>query len=208
MRLHDLSSSESLQMLRSLLQTDDVPGIPALLPGSDPGNPFYLEEVVNSLIDSGVLSRHDTTWTLNGDLDDAEISSGVHGVIEARLDRLEKEAKRVLQEASVIGRSFLYEILKRITALAGQCDRYVLGLEERDFIRTKTLEPDLEYIFKHALTQEVVYNGLLKKDRREIHEKIARVMENLFQRGSPSLMRPLPTTTPGASPLPRPSSTS
>ena len=180
-RLHDLSSSESLQMLRSLLGTDDVPReLQRFFQDQSQGNPFYLEEVVNGLIDSGTLSRRGTTWKLEGSLDEGKISSSVHGVIEARLDRLEKEAKRVLQEASVIGRSFLYEILRRITVLADQCEHQISGLEQRDFIRTKTLDPDLEYIFKHALTQEVVYNGLLKKDRREIHEKIAHVMEGLF----------------------------
>jgi predicted ATPase len=97
------------------------------------------------------------------------------------LDRLEREAKRLLQEASVIGRSFLYEILKQVTELKDQCDRWLIGLERLDLIRTKALQPDLEYIFKHALTQEVVYNGLLKKERQEIHERIGQVMEPLFQ---------------------------
>jgi class 3 adenylate cyclase/tetratricopeptide (TPR) repeat protein len=186
MRLHDLSSSESLQMLRSLLDTDETPReLQRFFQERIQGNPFYLEEVINGLIDSGTLVRVGNTWKLTKGLDDAEISSGVHGIIEARLDRLEKEAKRVLQEASVIGRSFLYEILKRITALAEQCERCVSGLERLDFVRTKTLAPDLEYMFKHALTQEVVYNGLLKKDRREIHERIARVMEGLFSQRLP-----------------------
>jgi len=56
-----------------------------------------------------------------------------------------------------------------------------MGLERLDLIRTRTLQPDLEYIFKHALTQEVVYNGLLKKERQNIHEKIGQVMEELFK---------------------------
>lgn len=191
-RLHDLSSSESLQMLRSLLDTDDVPReLQRFFQERIQGNPFYLEEVVNGLIDGGVLSRQGAIWKLTKALNEVEISSNVHEVIEARLDRLEREAKRVLQEASVIGRSFLYEILRRITSFANECDRYVAGLEQRDFIRTRSLDPDLEYMFKHALTQEVVYNGLLKKDRREVHERVARVMEDLFSERLPEFYETL-----------------
>jgi class 3 adenylate cyclase/tetratricopeptide (TPR) repeat protein len=185
-RLHDLSPSESLQMLRSLLDTQEVPrDLQRFFQERIQGNPFYLEEVVNGLVDSGTLVRTGNEWKLTKGFDEVDLSSGIHGVIGARLDQLETEAKRILQEASVIGRSFLFEILRRITALADQCERCVSGLERRDFIRAKALEPDLEYIFKHALTQEVVYNGLLKKDRREIHERVARVMEAFFQQRLP-----------------------
>ena len=80
----------------------------------------------------------------------------------------------------MIGRAFLYEILSRITELKEKIDKSLMGLERLDLIRTRSLQPDLEYIFKHALTQEVVYNGLLKKERQNIHEKIGQVMEELF----------------------------
>jgi tetratricopeptide (TPR) repeat protein len=93
---------------------------------------------------------------------------------------LERETKRILQEASVIGRAFLYEILRRITELKHHIDTHLSGLERLDLIRVRSLQPDIEYIFKHALTQEVVYNGLLKKERQAIHERVALVMEQLF----------------------------
>jgi predicted ATPase len=94
---------------------------------------------------------------------------------------LERETKRILQEASVIGRAFLYDILRRVTELEDRIDRGLSTLERLDLIRARSLQPDLEYMFKHPLTQEVVYNGLLKKDRQVIHEQIALVMEQLFQ---------------------------
>ncbi len=112
---------------------------------------------------------------------ESDISSTIHGVISGRLDRLEKDAKRILQEASVIGRAFLYEILKRITQIKEHIDTRLSGLERLDLVKTRTIHPDLEYIFKHALTQEVVYNGLLKKERKEIHERIGLVMEQLLK---------------------------
>ena len=97
------------------------------------------------------------------------------------MDRLERETKRILQEASIIGRAFLYEILKRISDLKEYIDKSLINLERLDLIKTISLQPELEYIFKHALTQEVVYNGLLLKERRLIHEKIGLVMEELLQ---------------------------
>ena len=111
---------------------------------------------------------------------ETDISSTINGVISGRLDRLDKETKRVLQEASVIGRAFFYEILKRITALKHEIDGFLKGLEQLDIIRTRSLQPDLEYMFKHNLTQEVVYNSLLKKERQAAHERIALVMEQMF----------------------------
>jgi predicted ATPase len=180
-RLNDLSPSESLQMVRSLLHTETIPhDLQRFFQDRVQGNPFYLEEVVNGLVDSGALVRDGDAWKLTKEMDVPEVSSTIYGVIGARLDRLEKEAKHVLQEASVIGRSFLFEILKRTTTLIEHCERAVSGLERLDFIRVRTMDPELEYIFKHALTQEVVYNGLLKKERREIHARVARVIEEVF----------------------------
>jgi tetratricopeptide (TPR) repeat protein len=155
------------------------------------GNPFYLEELVNSLIESETLIRDNGNWRITKPITESDISASIHGLISGRLDRLEKEAKRILQEASVIGRAFLYEILKRITELKQDIDRCLRGLEQLDLIKTRSFLPDLEFVFKHALTQEVVYNGLLKKERREIHEQIALVMETVFQKRLPEFYEAL-----------------
>ena len=181
-RLQDLSSTEAQDMLQSLLKTEDIPSdLRRFVQDKAEGNPFYLEELVNSLIESETLIRDNGSWKATKPITETDISSTIHGVISGRLDRLEKETKRILQEASVIGRAFFYEILKKVTELKQGIDRCLRGLEQLDLIRTRTLQPDVEYMFKHALTQEVVYNGLLKKERREIHERIGLVMEQLFQ---------------------------
>ena len=180
-RLHDLSPTDAQNMVESLLKTDAAPGeLKKFIRDRVEGNPFYLEEVINSLLETAILVSEDGQWKLTKPLIEANIPSTVQGVISARLDRLETETKRILQEASVIGRAFLYEILKRITELKEQIDKSLMGLERLDLIRTRSLQPEVEYIFKHALTQEVVYNGLLKKERQNIHEKIGQVMEELF----------------------------
>jgi tetratricopeptide (TPR) repeat protein len=181
-RLQDLSASESQGMVESLLKTEKIPDeLQRFLQDKVEGNPFYIEEVINSLIESDTLVRDNGNWKLIREITEAEVSSTIHGVIAGRLDRLEKESKRILQEASVIGRTFFYEILNRVTELKDHTDQCLRSLERLDLIRARALQPDLEYIFKHALTQEVVYNGLLKKERRAIHERIGLVMEQLFQ---------------------------
>ena len=181
-RLQDLSPTDAQSMVESLLKTDSAPiELKKFIRGRVEGNPFYLEEVINSLLETATLIQQENKWLLTKSLTEVNIPPTVQGVITARLDRLETETKRVLQEASVIGRAFFYEILKRITELKDQIDKSLIGLERMDLIRTRSLQPELEYIFKHALTQEVVYHGLLKKERQNIHEKIGRVMEELFQ---------------------------
>jgi class 3 adenylate cyclase/tetratricopeptide (TPR) repeat protein len=179
--LQDLSTSEAETMVESLLKTEAIPSdLRRFIQSRVEGNPFYLEEAVNALIESETLIRENGIWNLAKRISETVIPSTVQGLITARLDRLERETKRILQEASVIGRAFLYEILTRITDLKAAIDKSLVGLERLDFIRARTIEPDMEYIFKHALTQEVVYNGLLKKERQALHERIGLVMEQLF----------------------------
>jgi class 3 adenylate cyclase/tetratricopeptide (TPR) repeat protein len=181
-QLQNLSLSVAQNMLASLLKTESIPpDLKRWVNNKAEGNPFYLEELVNSLIESETLTRDNGSWKLTGPIAESDIPSSLHGLITGRLDRLEKQTKRILQEASVIGRDFLYEILKRITELEERIDGELSRLERLDLIRTRALQPDIEYMFKHALTQEVVYNSLLKKQRREIHEQIARVIESVFK---------------------------
>jgi class 3 adenylate cyclase len=180
-RLHDLSASEASNMIKSLLRTETIPlELQHYVEEKAEGNPFYLEEVINALIELEKLIRDDGGWSLTEDFTEGDVSPSIHGVIASRLDLLKKEEKRILQEASVIGRVFLYMILQRITELKDQIDRCLGGLEGLDFIRMKSLQPDPEYMFKHAMTQEAVYNGLLKRERQAIHEQIGMAMEQLF----------------------------
>ena len=182
LHLRDLSPSEVQNMVESLLKTDAIPkDLQQFIHNKVEGNPFYLEEAINSLIESNILVPENGNWKVVRPITETEVSATIQGVIAARVDRLERESKRILQEASVIGRSFYYEILERISEIKDNIDRSLTGLERFDLIKTKSIQPYLEYIFKHALTQEVVYNGLLKKERRKIHERIAQVIEQLFR---------------------------
>lgn len=180
-QLQDFSITETHEMVCSLLKSESLPsGLEKLLQDKTEGNPFYLEELINSLIESGILIQRDGKWLLTRQIVELNISSTVHALISARLDRLETAAKRTLQEASVIGRVFLYKILCRVSEFKGQLDTCLNDLENFDLIYKKGQHPNVEYVFKHALTQEAVYNGLLKKERQQIHERTGLVIEQLF----------------------------
>ena len=181
-QLQDLSATEAQSMVESMLASKNIPGeLRKFVQEKVEGNPFYLEEVIHALIESNALVRDNGSWKLTQSISELELSSSVYGIISSRLDRLEMDTKRVLQEASVIGRAFLYDILEKISAFEKEVDRCLSGLERLDIIRARSVQPELEYIFKHAITQEVVYNNLLLKDRREIHERIGTEIERLFR---------------------------
>ena len=181
-QLQNLSLSVAQSMLASLLKTESIPSdLKRWVNSKAEGNPFYLEELVNSLIETETLAQDNGSWKLTRSISESNIPSSLHGLITGRLDQLDNQTKRILQKAAVIGRDFLYEILKRISELEERIDGELSHLERLDLIRTRSLQPDIEYMFKHALTQEIVYNGLLKKHRREIHENIAQVIESVFK---------------------------
>ena len=180
-RVRDLTAADAEIMLQSLLQGGKIPSeLVRFVQNKAEGNPFYLEEIVNTLLETGILRQAGCDWTLTKPINEIGIPATIRGVLTARLDRLEHDKKRIVQEASVIGREFFYDILQRISAYTGHLTDSLTTLQGLDLIRLHRDDPDLEYIFKHALTQEVAYHGLLKKERREIHEQIAQVIERLF----------------------------
>ena len=181
-QLQDLSRSETQDMLESLLKTSDIPSdLRRFVQSKAEGNPFYLEELVNSLIESETLIRDNGHWIITKSISEGEVASSIRGLISGRLDRLEESTKRILQEASVIGRAFLFEILAQITEIRHMAEFSLSELERFDLIRTRSFQPYLEYVFKHVLTQEVAYHTLLKKERHDIHERIGIVIEDLFR---------------------------
>jgi len=96
------------------------------------------------------------------------------------MDRLEENLKRIMQVASVIGREFAFRILQSITEMKEGLKSHLLNLQGLEFIYEKSLFPELEYVFKHALTQEVAYNSLLLKRKQDLHARIARAIEELY----------------------------
>ncbi|GAG15075.1 unnamed protein product, partial [marine sediment metagenome] len=138
------------------------------------------EEFTHTLLENGSIQKKDHQYVLSTKASDIQVPDTIQGIIAARMDRLEDNLKRTMQVASVIGRDFAYRILQTITGMREELKSYLIHLQGLEFIYEKSLFPELEYIFKHALTQEVAYNSLLLKRRKEIHEKIGKAIEELY----------------------------
>jgi len=145
------------------------------------GNPFFLEESVRSLIESGVLVGERGDFRLHAPLSSIQVPGRVQSVLAARIDRLRPDDKWLLQTAAVIGKDVPLPLLQAIADLPAELLREGLArLQAAEFLYEATLFPDIEYTFKHALTHEVAYSSLLQERRRAVHSRIATAMEKLY----------------------------
>ena len=179
--LADLSARQATDLMASLLDDVELPeGFAEFVVGRTDGNPFFIEEVVNSLVETEVLVRNDDRWVLTADLESIGLPTSIRGVIGARIDRFDERRRQVLREAAVVGREFLYDVVADVTTVNEELDPSLRDLEAADLIRERAPDPDLEYFFKHALTQEVAYEGLLKSERQRLHARAAAAIEKQF----------------------------
>jgi len=144
------------------------------------GNPLFMEELTHSLLESGAIRKERGRYLLARKPSEIQIPDTVQGIIGARIDRLEDNLKKTMQVASVIGREFAFRILQAIVGAREQLENHLLNLQGLEFIYEKSLFPELEYIFKHALIQQVAYNSLLSKRRKEIHRQIGQAIEDNY----------------------------
>ncbi len=179
--LKPLSPGEQNNLVDNLLTIAELPDATRrLILERTEGNPFYLEEIIRSLIDQGVIMREGDHWIATRDLATMSIPETLEGVLLARIDRLQEDLRRTLQMAAVIGKSFLYRLLEAIATAEKQLDQQLAQLQRVDLVREKARQPELEYTFKHSLTQEAAYNSLLMEQRREFHLRVGEALENLF----------------------------
>jgi tetratricopeptide (TPR) repeat protein len=143
------------------------------------GNPLFVEEVTRSLWERGLLVRTDgeIRWARDAVV---ELPMTVQDIIRARIDGLEEPVKRTVQSAAVIGREFGHRLLERISEMAAEVQHYVETLKRLELIHEKRFFPELGYIFKHAVTQDVAYQSLLSQRRKEIHGIIGEAIEDLY----------------------------
>jgi class 3 adenylate cyclase/tetratricopeptide (TPR) repeat protein len=179
--LDQLTTNSSAELVQAVLGHGEiVPELRELILGRAAGNPLFMEELTHTLLQNGSIEKQDNRFVLSRNISDLQIPDTVQGIIAARMDRLEDNLKRTMQVAAVIGRDFAFRILQSITDMREELKSHLLNLQGLEFIYEKQLFPELEYIFKHALTQEVAYNSLLLKRRKEIHETIGRAIEQLY----------------------------
>jgi class 3 adenylate cyclase len=189
--LTELSPRQSGELLSSLLGSEPPEQLATFVTDRCDGNPFYVEEIVNSLIETDKLVRDGDAWKLAGEIDEASIPATVRGVIAARIDRLDDSRRQLLRHAAVVGREFLVKVVGQIGETVNDLTPGLAHLQAADLIRQRQTEPDLAYMFKHALTQDVAYDGLLKADRQQLHARTAQVMEEVFSERLPEFVETL-----------------
>jgi len=176
-----LSAGEGERMTEAMLATDALPeNLKALIVGKTEGNPFFIEEVVRSLEETGAIQRVGDRYTMAGSMAGIVVPDTVQDVIMARIDRLDEQAKKTLQLASVIGREFTRRLLDRIADIRGRTEEFLRELQAIELIYQRQIYPELAYMFKHALTHDVAYNSLLVQRRRELHRVIGLAIEELY----------------------------
>ncbi len=174
-----LDGAPAMALLGSLVGADPsvAPLLPLLLERAG-GNPLFLEESVKSLVDAGVLDGARGAHRLVHPLATLEVPPTVRAVLEARIDRLMPEQKRLLQAAAVIGEEVPTSLLEAVAETPPEAIRRGLArLADAGFLEETALFPDLEYRFRHSLTHDVAYEGLLHERRRALHARIAEELE-------------------------------
>ncbi|MEJ2099245.1 MAG: adenylate/guanylate cyclase domain-containing protein [Desulfobacterales bacterium] len=144
------------------------------------GNPFFIEEVARSLIDEQAVVLKDGLFQVTEKIDSIAIPNTINDVLMARIDRLEEATRNLVKIASVIGRNFFYRILADVAGTIENFEDRISYLKEIQLIRERKRMDELEYFFKHALTQETAYESILPEKRKKLHLKVARSIEKVF----------------------------
>ncbi|MGC2305920.1 ATP-binding protein, partial [Candidatus Binatus sp.] len=180
LRLDPLGQDSAEEMLSALLGSGvDLAQLMRVIIEKTEGNPFFMEETVQVLLDEGALVRNGAIH-LTRPIAELKIPPTVQGILTARIDRLPHDAKELLQTLSAIGREFPLSLIR--TAFPkpeGELNRTLDDLQLGEFIYEQPAVGDTEYIFKHALTQEVSYNSILHERRKHLHEYIGAALEKL-----------------------------
>ncbi len=182
LRLDPLENDGLEVFFEALLGRDEsLSSLKTFLVERTSGNPFFVEEIVRRLVDTGVLQGTRGGYRLVRPFSSTEVPPTVRAVIAARIDALPAAAKHLLEEAAVIGYDVPFILLDAICPLAEDQIRGLLDhLQAAEFIYATQLFPDLQYRFKHSLTQDVTYSGLLNERRREIHANVVTAIEELY----------------------------
>ena len=182
LRLDPLAAESADELLRALLgDASELDPLRQLLMERAEGVPFFLEESVRALVEIGALAGERGAYRLVRPLGSIQVPATVQAILAARIDRLAPDDKTLLQTAAVIGKDVPLALLQAIVDTPEDTLRAGLGrLQAAEFLYETAIFPEMEYTFKHALTQEVAYTGLLQDRRRDLHAKIVRAFEALY----------------------------
>jgi class 3 adenylate cyclase/tetratricopeptide (TPR) repeat protein len=179
--LETLPAEESAAMVSAVLGAGELPApVRRLILAKAEGNPFFIEEVTQCLLETGMLSQRDGGYVLERPVEQIHIPDTIQEIILSRIDRLERPTKQTVQLAAVIGREFAQRLLARISDLQHELEGALHELKQLELIYEKSYFPELAYIFKHALTQDVAYSTVLRERRKALHRVVGLAIEELY----------------------------
>ncbi len=181
--LHRLSNKETFEMATHILGGEKAEkSLEDLIFDKTEGIPFFIEQFIKSLKDLSIIERKENLYRLSKEGRKLVIPSTIQDVIMSRVDSLPERAKEVLQTGSVIEREFSYPLINRVTGLPEkELLSHLSSLKDSELLYERGVYPQSNYVFKHALTREVVYESILAKRKKKLHEEIGNAMEELFK---------------------------
>jgi len=184
MLVNELSPEASLILVRNKLGVKSLPdNLADFIKRKGQGNPFFIEELVNSLLEMGTIQITGDVCTVTAELTDIEMPDTVQKVVLARIDRLDERFKVTLKVAAAIGRHFQKDLLMAVHPWGTTeelLSEHLARLQAEDFTRQEVREDDLDFLFKHVITQEVAYETMLYSQRRQLHATIGTVLEERY----------------------------
>lgn len=180
--LNGFVQQESISMINNVLDTEDIdPDLCKLIINKTEGVPFFIEEIVKYFTEANLIEKKDKYYLLK-DVQTLSIPATIHDVLMARIDSLPIGSKEVLQTGSAIEREFSYQLLKKIIDISEhELLSQLSFLKETELIYERGVYPQSTYVFKHALTRDVIYNSILLKKKKVLHQKAGHAIEEIFQ---------------------------
>jgi len=178
-----LPNRESLEMVKNLFGSEDIDNnLEELILEKTEGVPFFIEEFIKTLNEKKMIEKESNRYKLTNNIQELVTPSTIQEVIMARIDSLPVGAREVLQTGSVIEREFSYELIKQVTEKSQEELLSELSvLKEAEILYERGIYPEVTYIFKHALIQEVVYDSILTRKKKKLHELIGISIEKLYK---------------------------
>jgi class 3 adenylate cyclase/tetratricopeptide (TPR) repeat protein len=182
LRLDPLLGENLAEFLQALLGTDrSLSTLKSFLAERASGNPFFVEEIVRTLVDNGTLDGARGGFRLTSPFSSIDVPPTLQAVLAARIDALPVEEKQLLQEAAVIGQDIPFGLLQAICGRSEETLLHLLdSLQASEFLYTTQPPPDLQYTFKHSITRDVAYGGMLRERRRVIHAHVVDAIEKAY----------------------------
>jgi class 3 adenylate cyclase/tetratricopeptide (TPR) repeat protein len=175
--LTPFDDSQGRNLIANLLKIEDLPEkLRQVILQKSEGNPFYIEEVIRSLLDRGLVIQEEGHWQATKEIHDVALPDSLAGLITARLDNLDEKTRHILHSAAVLGREFTRDALGKVVESPEQIEPALNELKGWEIVLERSTSDGQAYLFKHVLTQEAAYNSVLLSNRRELHRRAAEAM--------------------------------